>query len=705
MTWQRRARLVLVAVAVSVSAAVLLTTRRRQPAPAPPAVHRVDPTAVVESSGAYVRDVKGERESFRVEAARQLMYDDGRSKLMEVTITIAREGKTYVLTGDETLAGRDRSSVQINGHAHLRASDGFTLDAESASYSQGEGMVRAPGAVTFSRGTMRGSGVGFTYDVNHDSIGLADRAAITFAPNDKDPAGAAITAGAALIARKEGFVSLERRVHILRGRQTIDAERAVADLTDDQRHISGLDLNGAARIVRADAEPGGLESMAATNLTLAYAENSEFIQHAALAGASSITLAGEGRGVPARTLAAESIDVTLAEDGSTVTGLTARDRVALDMPAPRRQPSKAVRSAALSATGEAGKGLTAAVFSGGVEYRESGGAPPVQRLVRSRALETALDNGFAEIREARFSGGVQFNDGSMRATAANIRYDVPSGSVDLTGAVGGARPRVVDEQVDVSSGHIEMTLAGPKLTASDGPVRTLLKPAKPRAGGDAARMPGLMRQDQAVSGSSDRLVYDGASGSRADFAGAARLFQGDTLVQADSIAVDGKTGNLTADGHLVSRIIVNDADPATKAPIASRAAATAGSMAYDDAARSVKYASKAHVTGPQGDVTAETVVLTLAKESQDVQRLEATAGVTLRENGRTTTGDRLLYSAEDESYTMTGKVARMIEANCRENVGTTLRFEKSTDKLRIDGIDDSRMQSTKAAPGCVPRPE
>ena len=54
--WQRAARMLTVAVAVTVSVAVFLTTHRRQPPLAPPSVPRVDPAAVVESSGASLVD-------------------------------------------------------------------------------------------------------------------------------------------------------------------------------------------------------------------------------------------------------------------------------------------------------------------------------------------------------------------------------------------------------------------------------------------------------------------------------------------------------------------------------------------------------------------------------------------------------------------------------------------------------------------------
>jgi lipopolysaccharide export system protein LptA len=702
--WQRNARLFVVAVAVTVSAAVFLNGRRREPPPVAASVHRVDPAAVVESSGAIVRDVKGEKERFRVEAGRQLTYSDGRTKLVDVKVTVDRSGKTFVITGAEADVGDTQSSVQLRGRVHLSGSDGLNVDASSASYSEGEGIVRAPGLVKFSRGTMTGQGVDFTYDRDRDSMGLSDQTAITIAPDKKDTAGADIKAGSALLARKGSFMAFERNVHIIRGDQIIDADRAVADLTEDEKHITALDVNGSARIEKPHAASNGVKGMAANNIKLSYAENSELIQNAVLAGLSSIRIAGDNT-TPDKTLASGSMEIGLAPDGATVTSLNAHDNIVLDLPAPKGQAAKNIRSGSLVASGDDKAGLTAAVFTDSVEYRESGGTPPVQRLVRSRTLDAALKNGFAEISDARFTGNVQFNDGSMLAAAADIRYKVGAGSVDITGKLGNALPHVANDQITVDAGHIEMILEGPKLTATEGPVRTVLKAAKANAGKDAAKMPGLMQQDRDVNGSSDKLVYDGANGSNAEFTGNARLFQGETLVHGQKVTVDGHTGNLRAEGAVKSTVLVNDVDPDTKKPKTTTSTASGGTMQYDDALRRMTYDTTAHMVSPQGDITAAKIALTFAKDSQDVQTLEASSAVTLKENGRVTTGDKLLYVAEGDLYTMSGKLVKMIEANCRESTGTKLTFDNTADNLRIEGNDDSRTQSSKSAPGCIPRPD
>jgi len=703
--WQRNARLFVVAVAVTVSAAVFLTGRRRQPPPTAPAIPRVDPSAVVDTSGAFVRDVKGEKERFRVESGRLLKYPDGRTKMMDVKISVERAGKSFVITGEEAQVGENQSSVHLTGKVHLNGSDGLKLDAAAgASYSESEGIVRAPGPVTFSRGTMTGTGVDFAYDGNRDSISLADRTSIQVAADKKDTAGADIKAGAAVLARKDHFMSFERDVHIVRGDQVIDSARAIADLTDDEKHITALDVNGDARITRNGAVSGGVKAMSASNIKLSYAEDSERLQRAILAGTSTIKIAGD-KVVPDKTLAAESLEVAIGADGTTVTALNAQDKVSLDLPAPKGEPSKNIKSSRLVASGDDTHGLTAAVFSDGVEYREFGGEPAVQRLVKSRNLDAVLKNGFAEISDARFTGAVQFNDGGMQAAAGEVRYKVSAGAVDLTGRIGNALPHVANDQVVVDSGHIEMVLDGPKMTATEGPVRTVLKAAKPGAGKDAAKMPGLMQQDRDVNGSSDKLVYDGTNGSSAEFTGNARLFQADTLVQGQKVAFDGRTGNLRAEGTVKSTILIDDIDEATKKPTTMASTATAGSMQYEEATRKMTYETAAHLVSPQGDITAAKIGLTFEQETHDVKALEGAGAVTLKENGRVTTGDKLLYVSQGQVYTMSGKLVKMIEANCRESTGTKLTFHKSTDLVDIEGNGDSRTQSSKAAPGCVPRPD
>lgn len=716
LAWQKRARLLMLVIVAGVATTVFVTTRRREPPAAPKPAPREDPAAVAETSGAVIVEVRGARENFKIKAKKALSYPDGSSRLMEVEIESVRQGKTFVVKGDEARLGADKSHVEVTGNVHLSASDGLVVTAGSATHTQDEGIVRAPGPVAFKRGRLSGKGVDFSYDEKRDLIGLSDQAAITIAPDEKGANSADITAGSALLARKDKFIAFERAVHIVRPNQVIDADRALADLAADEEHLTGLDLQGNARITILSAAPGELTAMGGDVIDLTYADNSDLIQRARLSSAASLRIAGE-TGAPERTLAAQAIDIGVAPDGVTVTSLTARDNVALDLPAPKAalgrqgQPSKAIRADSLVATGKPVGGLTSAVFTDRVQYRETGGVPPVQRVVTSRTLETALNGGLGEIRSAHFAGDVAFKDGSTQARAANVRYHVASGKIELTGNVAKAPPRVKTDEIEVNAGYIEMTLDGPVVNAFES-VRAVINPARPGPkSADATKMPSLMQQDRPVNSTSDELIHSGES--RSQFSGNAQLWQGDdTRIRADEITVSGKTGNLSASGSVESRFRVQSTNATTNQKDTTAARGHGQTMTYDEASRVITYNGAARLVGPQGDLTAKQIVLHLGENGQDIERLEASGDVTLKETDRITKGNDLNYVAKSQEYRVSGtrdKLVQMIsrtDEGCKENTGDVLTFSKTTDALRIEGRETSRTESKNvgcAASGLPPR--
>src|SRR5437867_318533 len=148
--WQRRARSVIAIVAVVFAIAVVFALKRRPQSPVQPAV-RTDPGTVVEVTGGRVERFKLSREDVRVAYGRQLTYEDGSTKLMDVTISADERagGRSFTVTGNEANVGQNESTLQINGHVQLAASDGMTARTEHASYSDTDGVVRAMGPVEF----------------------------------------------------------------------------------------------------------------------------------------------------------------------------------------------------------------------------------------------------------------------------------------------------------------------------------------------------------------------------------------------------------------------------------------------------------------------------------------------------------------------------------------------------------------------------
>src|ERR1043166_2449303 len=127
MRWQQWMKVVLALVALAVAVAVVIAFgKRRAPAVAPPVAVRTDPAAVVESTTGRVVRFDRAHEDVRVEYERQMTYADGTTKLLKPKIeeNDRGDGRSFVLTADEGVVGKDESIVTATGHITLIEADG-----------------------------------------------------------------------------------------------------------------------------------------------------------------------------------------------------------------------------------------------------------------------------------------------------------------------------------------------------------------------------------------------------------------------------------------------------------------------------------------------------------------------------------------------------------------------------------------------------
>ena len=111
------------------------------------------------------------------------------------------------------------------------------------------------------------------------------------------------------------------------------------------------------------------------------------------------------------------------------------------------------------------------------------------------------------------------------------------------------------------------------------------------------------------------------------------------------------------------------------------------------------------LTHAEHDLADERAVQLTAASLASLTSMEAEGALTLKETDRTTTGDKLLYVlANQETYIVTGKPAKMVEKGCHVNAGTSLSFSKTTDNLRIDGNEETRTQ-TRTEGKCIEPPK
>jgi LPS export ABC transporter protein LptC len=709
--WQRRARLVIAVFAVIFAVVVFFAFERRTHRPASAPDPRMTPGVALESTGGHFERFKLSREDLTVDYEKLLTYPDGKTKLLGVRITSTNrsDGRTFVVTGKEAQVHENPTTYAIDGDVNLIASDGLTAKSEHATYADGDDTVRAPGPVVFAKGRMSGSGVGMEYNKAADVMTILEQAVVHIKADEKGAGAAEVTSGSAAFARRDKYVKFDRVMRVERGKEVIEADNGVAHLSADDKRIESFELHEHARLTGAQAAAGGLQGMSGRDMHLAYAPDGEALQHVLVAGDAVIQLAGEA-GKPGRQLSSNAIDISLAPDGSTPTALAGRERVQLTFPAEPGVAARTIRANSVDAIGEPGRGLTKAHFSDNVEYRETGGT--IDRTTRSAALDVTLKPGLSTIDEAKFVGRTRFVDGKMTAVAAVARYAPEKGHLELSGTEppGNAVPHVANEQIAIDAATIEVTLAGPKIVAS-GKVRSVLQPAKKgqRAadGKPETKMPSMLKQDQPVNVTGDDLDYDGTS-SKAVYRGAAQLFQADTTIRADTISIDDKSGDLTASGTVATIVTLDQVKkdqpkgaPSGAAKIKERVQSIgrADNFAYEEATRRATYSGSAHLTGPEGDMTADKIELYLKPSGDELDRAEAYDGVTLRETARKTTGSRVSYFAADERYVVTGRPVTIVDECGYETAGRTLTFQKATDTILVDGEKQFRTY-TKGSGKC-----
>ena len=702
MIWQRRLRLAIAVGAVALAIVVAFAFQRRADSPNDRVV-RSDPDAVIEIDNFSKTRHNRDKEEVRIAAGTMRLYGNGTSNGTNLTVTTVRGGgRTFVLKADRAEVGKDESSFVLEGNVRLENSDGLAAQTDRASYLEAEGVIRAAGPVTFSRGRMSGSGIGFAYDKNADRLRiLKDLSIQTAGGTNGEGAQAPMTVTSSFpmeLDRVAHIARFEGAFKATRGAEVIEAANGAAHLTAEEERLRLLELRGGSQITAAPGGAGSLQKMTGHDIDLTYGADGETIQQARIVGSAVMTFAGEA-GQAGRQISAETMDVPLGARGTQPTALTARGKVALNLPADKSSAARTITADSLDGKGDEANGLTSAVFTGGVVLREHGGPSAgaeggsVERSARSEAVQVAMKG--STIDEATFLRPVEFVDGKMTARAARGRYRLAAGVLDLSGSEpGSSRPNVSDDQLSIDANTLEIVLAGPTVHAK-GAVRSAVRPSAPDSD---SKTPSMFKKDQPVNVTADDLQYDGSL-EQATYSGNAQLWQSQTTIKGQVITLDNRSGDLRASGEPVattSLLMQTTKDGKKERSIAN---AKSRELQYQEADRRATYVGEAYVNGPQGDLRADRIELFLKPNGDELERAEGYDNVSLTEPRRKTTGDRLTYTSADERYIVTGRPMKIIDDCDGVTEGRRLTYLKGADRIIIDGSEQMRTR-TKGGAKC-----
>jgi lipopolysaccharide export system protein LptA len=335
-------------------------------------------------------------------------------------------------------------------------------------------------------------------------------------------------------------------------------------------------------------------------------------------------------------------------------------------------------------------------FDGGVDFREAASKTSQPRQARARVLDLQLAPATGVLQEARFSGQFRFEEGATTASSAQARYDVMKGHLALSGGEPGSPPQLSDERMVIRSTAIDVTLS-PRQIAAAGDVRSEMRPAA----GNQSRGPSLLKSSEAAFVAAEKLTFDEASG-RGVYTGQARLFQGDTSINANTIMMDDKKGDLTANGSVRTVLVLESDGETTPQQKPGTTIARGDEFVYEEATRRAIYTKTAQMDGPEGNMRGDRIQLSLGEKENVLKQIDAEGAVKVIVDDRQASGVKLTYDPAKAQYVMVGIPVTMLE-NCRETKGKILTFFKASDRILIDGNEQQRTESKGG--GKCPEPQ
>lgn len=726
MRWQKTLRVAIAAFVVIFAAAVAVSFRRGgSKAADAPGVKKLDNTVLSEGGSGVNQTIDKGKVARLIKFGHVVSYENGRQKLSEgVTVVIPdKGGRSITIDSREADVmvppGKEVTNGEFTGGVKLTTSDGVTISSATASYEAATQITTIPGPLTFSKGRMRGSGVGATYDQNRRVLWILADAKVDVVPDDKGNGAMHVTSKQAGMARSEHYMKFTGSPHMDGEGHVIDADESTVYLTQDDERVTRMELRSNSRI---NSKPGGSgpQSMRAKDIDMTYADDGRTLQSAHLVENALVRLPGE-KGKPGKQITGKGIDVALGPDGATVTNLTASENVQVDLPADGDTPARRIRSAVLLATGAPAApgqpgGIKSASFGGGIEFRENrpakGKLAAIDRTAKSDKLEIQTKPGFGDLERADFHTNVHFTDGpETTADAPTAVYDIAQDRLDLSPGQGdtGKGPHAFDGRISVEAKNIQMGLSSQKMKA-DTMVRSVMIQQQGKSKGDTVKVPSMLKQDRPVNVTSNRLDYDSAS-SLATYDGNSKLWQdgddGGTIL-ADKIVVDDNTGNLHATTNVVTTMVITKAEQPAKPKPAQKPEATitkATEMLYEDAKHRATYTGSVHMNGPDGDLTADKLDLYFAEDGGQLERAEADGNVVSKQEARRAFGKHLSYEAKTDTSTMTGAPAMVYDdtpPNCKLTKAPAVTFKQESNTGSATGNGTFGQKSEAVACGSGP---
>ncbi|HLX85985.1 MAG TPA: LptA/OstA family protein [Terriglobales bacterium] len=317
---------------------------------------------------------------------------------------------------------------------------------------------------------------------------------------------------------------------------------------------------------------------------------------------------------------------------------------------------------------------------------------PSDRISTSQMLDVIFgpQGGIASITQ---SGSLAYVDGLQKAWAQRGEYTTADQMLVLSGS-----PRVVDNGVTTTAQTLRLNRATGDATA-EGNVKSTYSELKAQPDG------GMLASGDPIHVTSHTMTAH-RSTAIALYSGDAQLWQNANVVEAPSLEFDRDKRSLVAQGtpaQPVSTVLVQVDKTGKVTPVAI----TSAHLTYADAARKVLLDGGVTAKGSDSTITAQQMTVYLMARNQSaagkpaggvpatpgqVERIVAENHVVVTQPARHANGERLVYTAAEDSFVLTGGAAdppSIFDAERGKITGDSLTFYRHDDRVLVEGKETS----------------
>jgi len=286
------------------------------------------------------------------------------------------------------------------------------------------------------------------------------------------------------------------------------------------------------------------------------------------------------------------------------------------------------------------------------------------------------------------AGGLVYSSGPQKAWAQRGTYTSSDQMLILTGS-----PRVVDGGMTTTAQTVRINRTTGDAIA-DGNVKSTYSDLKVQPDG------GMLASSDPIHVAS-RSMTAHRSPAIAVYTGNTRLWQNANVVEAPILHFDRDHRSLIAEGNAsqpVTTVLVQVDKNGKATPVTI----TSAHLTYNDSDRRIFLDGGVTAKGSDTTMTARKMTVFLVARSQSqgsvaqgpgtpgqLEKIVAEDSIGITQSARRATGDKLVYTASDDKFELTGGPPSIFDAERGKITGDSLTFYRHDDRVLVEGRQTS----------------